>query len=163
MRHQSLLGIYDLNSKPICSKKTFSANKISQFWLGNLIICFRWYEYLLTHLFGRYNLLQFLASGNLRRHTSRAMQLGANFIHLFRPTLVRPSFSATSTSSDSNTLWTGLELSIRAICPSHRSRCICISIDVFVYIVQRLVPLYAPFSSIAERSINLKICILIPF
>ena len=92
---------------------------------------------LLTYLFGHYNLLQVLASANLRRNTSRAV---AAWLQFRIPNVLR--FSSTclaqrwggrpglrrhpSRGSDSKALRTGLELSIRATWLSHRRRCILI-------------------------------------
>ena len=57
------------------------------------------------YLFGHYNLLQVLASANLRRHTSRAIAAWRQFripsvvtFSFISSALARPSFSATSTS-----------------------------------------------------------------
>ena len=68
-------------------------------------------------------------------------------IHLFSPTLSRPSLFATSTSRFrfvDFTNWVGAIHTSASL-----RRC------TIVYIVQLLVPSYAPFSSTAERFINL--------
>ena len=89
---------------------------------------------LLTYLFGHYNLLQVLASANLRRHTSRAITAWRQFripsVLSYSSTWLakrwegRPCLRHPPPDSDSKTLRTGLELSIRATWPSHRRRCI---------------------------------------
>ena len=93
-------------------------------------------SYLLTYLFGHYNLLQVLASANLRCHTSRAVAPWHQFripsVLRFSSTCLaqrwvgRPCLRQQLPGSDSKTLRTGLELSIRATWPSHRRRCILI-------------------------------------
>ena len=91
---------------------------------------------ILTYLFGHYNLLQVLASANMRRHTSRAIaiwrQLRIHIVVTFSCTCLdqrwprRPFLQLPPSGSDSKTLRTGLKLSIRVTWPSHRRRCVLI-------------------------------------
>ena len=95
------------------------------------------------------------------------LELGANFgypiseilINQFGPTLGRPSLSAATTIClrfEDFTNWVG---AIHTSDMTQPSKSLYFNtlhyVDVIVYIVQLLVPSYAPFSSIAERSINL--------
>ena len=89
-----------------------------------------------TYLFAHYNLLQVLASVNLLRHTSLAVAVWRQFripsVFRFSSTCLaqrwggRPCLRQPPPGSDSKTLRTGLELSIRATWPSHRRSCILI-------------------------------------
>ena len=113
--------------------------------------CYRSWPHLICGAI-HYELLQQLAAIS---NTQRCQIL----IHLFDPTLARPSLSATTTTwlrFEDFTNWVG---AIDTSDMTQSSKTLYFNtlhdFDVIVYIVQLLVPSYAPFSSVAERSINL--------
>ena len=118
---------------------------------------------LLTYLFGHYKLLQVLASANLRRIRHELLQLGANFRY--------PAFLDCHPP-----VWPNAGETVLPPWPRFADFTNCVGaihtsdmtqpsktlyfntlhyVDVIVCIVQLLLLSYAPFSSIAERPINL--------
>ena len=107
------------------------------------------------------NLLQLLASANLRRHTSRAVAawrkfristvLGFSSTCLAQRWKGRPCLQHPPPGSDSKTLRTKLELSIRETWPSHRRRCILTrfttSMSSYISYARRVHKSYVGFSS----------------
>ena len=98
---------------------------------------------LLTYLFGHYNLIQVLASTNLRRHTSRAVAAFLDSHQPVWPNAGRPSLSATSTTwlrFEEFTNWVG---AIHTSDMTQPSKTLYFNtlhyVDVIVYIVQLLV------------------------
>ena len=135
------------------------------FWFFSQLLKFFSLSYILTYIFGHYNLLQVLASANLRRHTSRAVAAWRQFripsVLRFSSTCLaqrwggRPCLRHPPAGSESKTLRVGAIHTSDMTQPSTLYFNTLHYVDVIVYIVQLLVPSYAPFSSIAERSINL--------